>query len=310
MNNIVYALRFMLYYHSMLSIQTGGISLKALSRAIERFCQKHRNFGIPRLMLYIVFISAAVFFIYMMDTTRTLLSLLNFHPVPIMRGEVWRLLTWVFLPLNENLFFTAIMLYFYYFIGNTLEREWGTAKFTIYYIFGVLLNIIYGFVIYAFGGDPFLAPNFINLSMFFAFAVMFPDQRIMLFFIIPIKIKWLALVNALFFAYSICIELFEGHVIRALLPLVALLNFFIICGYDLLRYLRPLKARNSPQAINFKRAAKQARREQSDKPYRHKCAVCGKTDVESPDLEFRYCSRCNGYHCFCIDHINNHVHFL
>ena len=284
--------------------------MKAINRAIDRFCQKHRRFGVPKLMLYIVFISAAVFFIHMMDTTNTLLTLLMFHPALIMRGQIWRLVTWIFLPLNNNLFFTALMLYFYYFIGSTLEREWGAAKFTIYYIFGALLNIIYGFAAsYISGYVPHLSASYLNLSMFFAFAVLFPDQRIMLFFFIPVKIKWLALINAAFFAYSIIAELFAGYIIMALLPLVALLNFVIICGYDLLGYLRPLKARSSPQAINFKRAARQAQREKADNPYRHQCAVCGKNDVDNPNLEFRYCSRCEGYHCFCLDHINNHVHF-
>ena len=284
--------------------------MKALNKAIEKFCYKHSRFGIPRLMLYTVIISAAVFVIYMMDTTSTLLTLLAFLPARIMRGEVWRLLTWVFLPLNDNLIFTALMLYFYYFIGSTLEREWGTPKFTIYYLSGVILNIIYGFAAYYIqGGFLYLAPNFINLSMFLAFAALFPDQRIMLFFFIPIKIKWLALVDALFFAYSIGAELVLGHIVNALLPLVAILNFLVICGYDVLRRLRPIKARSSPQAIRFKKASKQARREQEHKPYRHKCDVCGKTDAEYPGLEFRYCSKCEGYHCFCIEHINNHIHF-
>lgn len=284
--------------------------MKTISKAIDKFCLKHRRFGIPRLMMYIVFISAAVFIIYMMDTTSTLIYLMSFHPSLILRGEIWRLFTWVFLPLNDNLLFTAVMLYFYYFIGSTLEREWGTAKFTVYYISGLLLNVIYGFACsYITGRVPFLAPNYLNLSMFFAFAALFPDQRIMLFFIIPMKIKWLALIDAVFFAYSVVSELLTGHIVNALLPIIAILNFIIICGYDLLRYLRPLRARSSPQAINFKKAARQAQRGQADAPYRHKCAVCGKTDLENPGLEFRYCSRCDGYHCFCIEHINNHVHF-
>ena len=95
----------------------------------------------------------------------------------------------------------------------------------------------------------------------------------------------------------------------ALLPVVALLNFIIICGDEALSYLRPIKARASPQTINFKKAARKVKREQSNAPYRHKCAVCGKTDVDYPDMEFRYCSRCDGYHCYCKDHINNHIHF-
>lgn len=245
-----------------------------------------------------------------MDQTRTLLGFLWFHPELIMRGQVWRLITWVFIPLNDNLFFTAIMLYFYYFIGTTLEREWGAGKFTIYYLFGVLMNLVYGFVMwYAFRSYAFLAPNYLNLSMFFAFAVLFPNQRIMLFFFIPVKIKWMAMINAAFFAYSIAMEAVRGQVAAAFLPVIALLNFVVICGDELIKNLRPLSAHTSKQAINFKRASKKARRDYDDKHYRHKCAVCGKTDADFPDLEFRYCSRCNGYHCFCIEHINNHVHF-
>ena len=297
--------------------------MKALNRAIERFCHNHRRFGIPRLMLYIVIISAGVFIIHMMDTTMTLLSLLSFHPGQIMRGEVWRLITWIFIPLNDNLFFTVIALYFYYFVGSTLEQQWGTAKFNVYYIFGVILHIVFGFIIwFVYAGNldagflnffwlgiMWLSPTYLNLSLFFAFAAIFPDVQIRLFFIIPIKVKWMALINAAFFLYSIISSAVGGNTSGALLPVVALFNFYIICGVDLLKHLRPARARVSPNTIKFKHAAKKAKREVDNKPYRHKCSVCGKTDTGYPDLEFRYCSRCDGYHCFCIEHINNHVHF-
>jgi len=204
----------------------------------------------------------------------------------------------------------AITLYFYYFIGSTLEREWGTAKFTIYYLSGIVLHIIYGFIMWFITSRIFLlTPMYLNLSMFFAFAVLFPDHVVRLFFIIPIKIKWLALLNAAFFIYAIISEILGGRVLVALLPIVALLNFFIICGDEALAYLRPIRARVSPQTIDFKKAARKVKKEQMGKAYRHKCSVCGKTDAEFPNLEFRYCSRCEGYHCYCIDHINNHEHF-
>ena len=297
--------------------------MRALSKAIERFCAKHRRFGIPRLMMYIVFMSAVVYIISFMDRTNTFLQLLAFHPGLIIRGEIWRLVTWIFLPLNNNIFFTAIMLYFYYFIGGTLEREWGTPKFTVYYLFGILLNIIYGFLAWLavrsssnavivdllWLNTVWLAPNYLNLSMFFAFAALFPDHRILLFFFIPVKMKWMALVNAGFFAYSILSDVINGNIITAFLPVIALMNFIIICGGDVLDYVRRQRPRTSPQAIKFRKAAKDAQREQDIRHYRHKCAVCGKTDSENPGLEFRYCSRCNGYHCYCIDHINNHMHF-
>lgn len=290
--------------------------MRALMRAIDKFSLTHRRFGIRRLMLYIVIGSGVIYLIAAMDTTQTFLRLILFDPAAILRGEVWRLFTWVFFPTGGNslmptsIIFNALVLYFYYFIGMTLEREWGTAKFNIYYIIGFLLNVIYAFAIWLIARQTFfLDASFLNLSMFFVFAVFYPDQRVLLFFIIPIKIKWLALIDGVYFLISIISNLITGNYFYALLPIVAVLNFFIFCNEDLLHLLRPYRAANSKQAINFRKAAKQKKQELASQPYRHKCAVCGRTDAGYPNLEFRYCSRCNGYHCFCIDHINNHVHF-
>jgi len=256
-------------------------------------------------MIYIVLVSAIVFLF-----GNQLIPRLTFSPERILNGEVWRLVTWVFLPVNNQIFFMIIALYFYYFIGSTLEREWGTPKFNIFYISGVILNIVYGFASWLVLGQTVpIIPNFINLSMLFAFAVLFPDHVVRLFFVIPVKIKWLAFLNAAFFVYAFVNYLIVGRLLLALLPFVALLNFILICGDEALSYIRPRRKSVYAQTIDFKKAAKKAKKEQANKPYRHKCAVCGKTDADYPDLEFRYCSRCNGYHCFCSEHINNHIHF-
>ena len=280
--------------------------MKSINRAIDRFCQKHRNFGIPRLMLFVVILTAVVFLI----GGAGMIAFLAFSPAMILQGQVWRIITWIFIPVGGNFFFTLIALYVYYFIGSTLEREWGTAKFTIFYILGIILNVIYSTTVWLGLGIPApLSPIFLNLSMFFSFATLFPDFTFRLFFIIPVKVKWLALVNAGFFLYQIISGIVTGNPLLALLPVIALFNYFIICGDDLLSLLRPLKARTSPQTINFKKAARQVKKDIADKPYRHKCAVCGKNDAENPELDFRYCSQCEGYHCFCLEHINNHIHF-
>ena len=301
--------------------------MKAISRAIDRFCFKHKRFGIPMLMRYIVIISAVVYVLTLMDNSvvvmdinrqgigalrsNTVMHFILFNPDLILRGQVWRIFTWVFFPIQGSPIFTLIALYFYYFIGTTLEREWGTPKFTIFYLSGVLLNVIYGFIMfYVFNSFFFLSALSLNLSLFFAFAVLFPDHVVRLFFIIPIKVKWLAVVNAAFFLFSIFSQLMVGNIGMAFLPLVSLLNFILICGNDLIHRIKPLvKAHGKSEFSKFKRETNKARHESSRMQYRHKCAVCGKTDTEYPDLEFRYCSRCEGYHCFCIDHINNHVHF-
>ncbi len=283
--------------------------MRALNRAIDRFSASHPRFGIPNLMIFIVIGNVIVYLFALMDRTGLLQSYLAFSADKVIHHfQLWRIITFVFVPNmgSGGILGLAISLYFYYFVGTTLERQWGQAKFTIYYLSGILLTVIYGFVLYFITGKSLsLTAGYINLSMFFAFATMFPDMRVLLFFFIPIKMKWLALVDAAFFLLEIIITSFPAN----LLPLVALLNYFIFCGGYLLEYIRPERYGATKSAINFKKAAKKAKRDIDSKPYRHKCAVCGKTDTDYPDLEFRYCSRCAGYHCFCIDHINNHVHF-
>ena len=284
--------------------------MNALIRAIDRFCLKHRRFGLRNLMLYIIIGSGAVFLLSMMDGSGTLANVIYFDPALILRGQIWHLVTWIFYPSSSQIFFAAIMLYFYYFIGSTLEREWGTPKFNVYYLFGILTHVVFAFIVWAITGHTvFINASYLNLSMFFAFATLYPDQRVLLFFFIPIKIKWLALLNAVYFVYSIISYIVLNQAFSIIVPIAAVLNYFVFCSDDLIRYLRPYKARASGQTINFKRAARKHKQEQESRPYRHKCSVCGKTDTEYPNLEFRYCSKCNGYHCFCIDHINNHVHF-
>jgi membrane associated rhomboid family serine protease len=256
-------------------------------------------------MLFIVIGNAAVYIFSMMDTTGDFLRYLYLSPYLILRGQIWRLVTFVLVPENTNLLFLAVFLYFYYFIGSSLENQWGTGKFTVYYIFGMLLTIIYSFIaslITGFNQLFYIGASYINLSMFFAFATLFPDNRVLLFFIIPIKIKWLAYLNAAYFVVS----MIGG---RALLPLIALLNYLLFCGDILLSSLKTIKYRSSKNVVNFQKAARQYRAQQAQAPYRRRCEVCGKTDTEYPDLEFRYCSRCEGYHCYCAEHINNHIHF-
>ncbi|MBR6521077.1 MAG: rhomboid family intramembrane serine protease [Oscillospiraceae bacterium] len=289
--------------------------MKKLSTSIDRFCAKHPNFGIRNLMLFIVIGNIIVFLFSMMDKSGYFLSYLLFNPQLILKGQVWRLLTFVFVPESTNLIMLAITLYFYYFIGNTLERQWGTAKFTLYYICGIICTVVYGMIVGLLGNVGYFAmgSSYINLSMFFVFATFFPESRVLLFFFIPIKIKWLAYLNAAYFALGVISYLMVGNVLLALVPIIAILNYFIFCGDMLLDSISSLRRRSNRRrnsnVVDFKKAAKQAYSETQIKGYTRKCSVCGRTDTDYPDLEFRYCSRCEGYHCFCEDHIGNHIHF-
>lgn len=258
-------------------------------------------------MIYVVLGTAAVYLFTCFDPSFA--AWLYFNPTLVLRGQIWRLVTFLFIPAQNNLIFEAISLYFYYFIGKTLEQHWGTACFTLYYFTGVILTILYGILMSLLGfRGEFLSPTYIHLSMFFAFATMFPDVRVLLFFFIPIKMKWLAIVDAVLFFVEIMMNSFPTN----LLPLLALLNYFVFCWPSISRFFSRLKRRGqtpSSKTVNFNQARKKAERETASAPYRHKCAVCGRTDTDHPELQFRYCSRCVGYHCFCSDHIDHHVHF-
>ncbi|NLV86587.1 MAG: rhomboid family intramembrane serine protease [Clostridiales bacterium] len=280
--------------------------MKSLMRRIDRFCIDHPKFGIRNLMLYIVIGSGLVWLFGKMDGNNILINALVFNGDAVFKKfQIWRLFTFVLVPTQDGFLF-LISLYFYYFIGNTLERYWGSGKFTIYYFSGMVLNILYATIFWlATNVSISINTSYLNLSMFFAFATLFPEMQVLLFFIIPIKMKWLGIANAVIFALAIITSKFPIN----LLPIIAILNYFIFCGGWLLDYVKPSKVKQKQKTIDFKKAAKKYNKNQAKKPYTRKCEVCGRTDTDYPDLEFRFCSRCEGYHCFCIDHINSHVHF-
>lgn len=279
--------------------------MKKLNKRIDMFCYRHPRFGVPNLMLYIVIISLAVWLLSIMDPSKTLMSFFVFSPERILKGEVWRLVSFIFVPQSLS-FWELLFFYFYYWIGNVLEKEWGTPRFNIFLISGVLLTAVYGFIIYFITKQSIAVTTyFIYLSMFFSFATLFPDVQVLFMFIIPIKVKWLAYLDAAFFLLSMLTQSFPFN----LLPLVAVLNYLVFFGDDLFSSLRSNRARYNKTTVNFNREKQKIKYEQKNASYTKKCAVCGRTDTDYPDLEFRYCSRCAGYHCFCQDHINNHIHF-
>ena len=174
--------------------------MKKIYDAVERFCARHPRFGIPNLMRYIVIGNVVVYFLSMLSSKAdaTALDFLVFNLNGLLHGEVWRLVTFVFVPEYFSPFALIISLYFYYWIGSILEREWGTAKFTLYYAGGALLTLLGVVITSLITGNHFLTlagTGYVNLSMFLAFAVLFPNMTVLLFFIIPIKIKWLAIVD-------------------------------------------------------------------------------------------------------------------
>ena len=284
--------------------------MKKIYEAVDRFCARHPRFGIANLMRYIVIGNVAVYLLMMFTRSAdaNALNFLSFNLGALLHGEVWRIITFIFVPGQASPFMLVIALYFYYWIGSTLEREWGTAKFNLYYFSGVLLTVIGTVLASLIAGINFTVAGttYVNLSMFLAFAMLFPNTQVLLFFIIPIKMKWLAIADGVLFAVDILSSLFHGSWGGVVLPIVALLNFFVFIYPEAHYFAERKKYQHSRQTVHFKQAVKQ---QQQERGYHHKCAVCGKTDTDYPDLQFRYCSKCAGYHCYCQDHIFTHVHF-
>ena len=299
--------------------------MKAVSRWLDRFCYHHPNLGIPNLMKYIA-LGNVIIFVGDMVTMGGFSWMTRFYPELILQGQVWRIITFIFTPVStggSNVFtqtlFFALTTFFYYWIGTALERQWGTARFNVFYGLGVLLNLLVGSITYAvfpitsqmLGGYYYETAQmyYVNMSMFFSFATLFPDMQVLLYGIIPLKVKWLAWVDAALFAFDIGFSLTSRNWLGALLPIIAILNYLIFFWGDLTSAMHRGQSRvvhrMDRQTINFKKAQKEV---QQRKGYLHKCAVCGITDADDPNMEFRYCSKCNGYYCYCMNHINNHTH--
>jgi hypothetical protein len=209
-------------------------------RWLDNLSRRFR-YGIPSLMLYITATMLAVFALEFV-TNYGVSNFLAFHWPSILQGQVWRLITFVVIPpASGNILFTLLSLYFYYFIGSTLENEWGPDHFTLYYLFGVVGVIIAG-IITGMGTNYYL-----NMSLFFAFATLYPDHRVMLFFIIPVKIKWLAYLDAAYFLFSF---ITGGWATKAAI-LFSLLNYFLFFGPDLTRAIRD-KMRYSKSRRDFR----------------------------------------------------------
>ena len=257
---------------------------------LYRLERKFGKYCIKNLMLYITALNGVVAILSYVDAKGTLISKLTLVPSLIMEGEVWRLVTFLFIPMTTSPIWLLFTLYFYYMIGSTLEQEWGSFRFNVYYLIGVLGTIAAAFVI-GYGESSLL-----NLSLIFAFAYLFPNFRMLIFFFFPVKIKYMAIVYALFLVLRILLSPITG-----LITVVSsVLNFILFFGKNLIKGLK------------FGRRAYFNHRDfEAKKPkliVLHRCTICGRTEMDDKNLDFRYCAECDGDHEYCMDHLYDHEH--
>lgn len=287
--------------------------MKDLRRKFELYCYKNRNKGIPNLMLYIVLGSAVVYAMSQMSGNYLLYNLLCFDRTAILHGQIWRLITYPLTYNAGNLLLTAVSLLCYYSLGRAMENIWGTLKFNLFYLTGVVMMDIFCMI---FGGRA--SVTYLNLSLFLSYATLYPDATFLLFFIIPIR----AWIFALFDLVMVLVDLVSVPFPYNLFSVISLANYFLFFGKDVLNVIpmswranarrlvhqKPRQRKQQAKVIHFDAGSYEASHAAPQAPYTHRCTVCGRTDVSNPELEFRYCSRCKGYYCYCQDHISNHTH--
>ena len=286
--------------------------MKNLRRRFELFCAQNRDKGIPNLMLYISLGCGLVYLITSITHSNILYSLLVFDRTAILQGQVWRLFTYPLTFYNSNILLMALMLFCYYSLGRSMEAIWGTLRFNLFYFTGIVMMDVYCLL---FGGQADV--TYLNMSLFLSYATLFPNAGFLLFFIIPVKAWLFALVDLALVIYGLLVYPFPYN----FFSVISLANYFLFFGSDVLNVI-PLSWRIKFNRLFKKGAApKQAKVvpfakievkkvpvQQAKPSYTHRCAICGRTDVSNPELEFRYCSKCNGYFCYCQDHISNHTH--
>ena len=281
---------------------------------MNKFEKKFGKYAINNITLYLIICYAFGYAIELINSN--FINYMSLDPERILHGQIWRLITWIIIPPGmSNLFFVLIMLYFYYSIGRTLEQVWGTFKLNVYMFMGLIFTILGSFLLYGIfsalnvGWSPSIAlmfsTSYINMSLFLAYAATFPEMRVLLFFIIPIKVKVLGIIYGLMMVYEIVISLrynlFVGIADWVVIG-SSLLNFlvFYITSRRNIRSPKQMK-----QKIVYEREIKSANRNAVAK---HKCAICDRTSESDSSLEFRFCSKCNGNYEYCQDHLFTHTH--
>lgn len=282
---------------------------------MSEFEKKYGKYAIHNLSFILIACYACGYLISLINGA--FLNYLTLNPYAILHGQVWRLITWIIIPPEtSNIFFVLIMLYFYYSIGTTLERTWGSYRYNLYIFGGILFTVLGSFALmgysYAFRGETIMvygAENYfrsvatlfstyyVNMSIFLAFAATFPDASVLLMFVVPVKMKWMGIV----YAALLAVQFFTGTVYNKFVIAASLLNFLVFW------FTSKNHMHMNPKQIHRRQEFKRDIR-RSTAVTRHKCAICGKTEMDSPGMQFRFCSKCEGNYEYCEEHLYTHTH--
>ncbi len=282
---------------------------------LQKLEKKFGKYAIKNLTRYIIIAYIIGYFIVMISsvTNANLQLWITLNPGLIMEGQIWRLVSWVLIPPSSISILTVIMLICYYQLGTLLERVWGDFYYNIYIFFGLFMTVVGAFIMYyaspvgafviTMSGGLTFSTYYVSLSIFLGFALTFPEERMLLFFFIPIKIKYLAIFDVAYLTYLMIVG---NWLIRVpiICSLASTIIFFIMTRKAKFTRTRTA-AKDRKRAQEFKKAMSAG---QASKGAMHKCTICGQTEKDNPELEFRYCSKCSGNHEYCQYHLFTHEH--
>jgi len=284
---------------------------------LDKLERKYGKYAIHNLMNYIIVLYALGFVMNIINP-QMYGQFFSLDAAAILHGQVWRIFTFIIQPPSSSYFFAFFALYLYYMIGRVLEYQWGAFKFNVYFFSGMLLHVLACLGIYLVTGINFsLGTFYLNLSLFFVYVTLYPDAQFLLFFILPIRAKVLGMIEGAYFAITIAAgflvpmgsSLWWGllnvgilaYPANSVAALVSLLNFII--------FFAGMKGKQySPKTVKRRKTYEKKIRVAAAKNTHHRCAICGRTEEDGADLEFRYCSKCKGNYEYCQDHLFTHEH--
>ena len=275
---------------------------------LNKLERKYGRYAIQNLPMIMVVLYVVGYVIELFRPSA--LSLFQLEPYDILHGQIWRLVTWVIIPPSSLDIFTIIMLYFYFSLGRTLEQTWGAFRFNLYIFSGMFFTAVGAFILYGalyamtgsqvYGIGNFFSTYYINMSIFLAFALTYPDLQVMLYFLIPIRIKWMGIL----YGVLILADLVRGNWASRVAIIASLFNFIIF--YLISGRLDRFSPHQVHRRQTYKKKVKQV--QPRGGITKHKCAICGRTEQDGDDLEFRFCSKCDGNYEYCQDHLFTHQH--
>jgi hypothetical protein len=259
-------------------------------KLLNRLERKFGDWAIPHITMYLVALQGLTFFMVYVQP-EIILKLRLTHD-QLFSGEWWRLFTFVVMPPMMYPIFLIFYLYFFVLMGSALETQWGTFRYNLFLLVGYLATVLAALI----PGANEVSNTFFTGSVFLAFAWLFPDFQILLFFIIPVAVKWLGLLAWIGFFMAFLI----GNWTQKAEVTAGVLNFLLFFHDDLRLWVKTSGRKFKGDMIRA--------RDRDPKPPMHVCAECGVSDQTDRKMEFRYCPQCKGTPAYCINHINNHKH--